>query len=149
MTAPRARFRDLTRPEVDAFLDAHHVGRIAYAFRDRVDIEPIHYVYDGGWIYGRTAPGTKLTTLQRNPWVAFEVDEVRNGLDWTSVVVKGTVYFVGEEATEHAQATYDHVLARLRTVAPFALTDADPVPERTELFRLYVHDVRGRECRPV
>ena len=148
MTPSRARFRDLSPAEIDAFLERHHVGRIAFAFRDRVDIEPIHYVYRAGWIYGRTEPGTKLTTLQRNPWVAFEVDEVQDGVTWTSVVAKGTVYFVGDEATGSAEELHAHVLDQLRQVAPAVLTDDDPVPERTVLFRLYVHEVRGRESRP-
>ena len=59
-----------------ALLGAHHVGRIAFTFHDRVDIEPISYVYADGSIYGRTSPGTKLATVRHHPWVAFEVDEV-------------------------------------------------------------------------
>lgn len=141
------QYRDLTREEIDAFLGGHTHGRIAFAFRDRVDIEPIHYVYEDGWIYGRTQPGAKLTLLQRNPWVAFEVDEVHGTFDWTSVVAKGTVYFLGEEATEFAEEKYEHVLARLRELVPEALTEGDPVPNRTVLFRLFVDDVRGVESR--
>ena len=146
MTTPRPTFRELSRPEIDAFLGSRHHGRIAYAFRDRVDIEPIHYVYADGWVYGRTAPGTKLTLLQRSPWVAFEVDEVRSLFDWTSVVVKGTVYFVGEEATEHAAETYARALDRLRELVPDAMTEHDPVPERTVVFRIFVDEVRGRSA---
>lgn len=144
--AKRPRFRELSREEVGAFLTSHLHGRIAYSFHDRVDIEPIHYVYHDGWIYGRTAPGAKLTLLQRSPWVAFEVDEVHGMFDWTSVVAKGTVYFVSEGATGHSEETFALVLARLRTLVPATLTDDDPVPERTVLFRLFVDDVRGREA---
>ena len=41
-------FRELTAAETDALLERNHVGRIAYSFHDRVDIEPIHYVYADG-----------------------------------------------------------------------------------------------------
>lgn len=54
----------------------NRVGRLAFSFRDRVDIEPLHYVFRGGWLYGRPSPGSKLQTLRHNPWVAFEVDEI-------------------------------------------------------------------------
>ena len=43
-------FRELTREGCEALLAVSHVGRLAYTFHDRVDIEPIHYVYADGWI---------------------------------------------------------------------------------------------------
>ena len=78
-------FNKLTREEIDALLTRNTVGRIAYAFKDRVDIEPVNYAYADGWIYGRTSPGSKLHTLSHNRWVAFEIDESRGVFDWSSV----------------------------------------------------------------
>lgn len=95
----RPVFRELGREESEQLLLRNHVGRIAFAFHDRVDIEPIHYVFHGGWIYGRTSPGTKLTTIAHNRWVAFEVDEVQGLFDWRSVVVKGAFYLTGMDAS--------------------------------------------------
>jgi nitroimidazol reductase NimA-like FMN-containing flavoprotein (pyridoxamine 5'-phosphate oxidase superfamily) len=148
MSTRLPRFRELTRDEIDVFLAAQHYGRLAYAFRDRVDIEPIHYVYHEGWIYGRTQPGAKLTLLQRNPWVAFEIDEVRGIFEWKSVVVKGTVYFVGDQATDRAEDLYEEVIERLRELVPETMTEADPVPDRWVLFRIFVDEARGREALP-
>ena len=37
-----------------ALLARNRIGRIAFAISGRVDIEPIHYVYQDGWIFGRT-----------------------------------------------------------------------------------------------
>src|SRR5690349_4335455 len=70
-------FRELTPAESRALLGRHNVGRIAYSFHDRVDVQPIHYVVSGDWLYGRTSRGEKFLTLAHNPWCAFEVDEVR------------------------------------------------------------------------
>lgn len=36
------------------------VARIAYSRENQVDIEPIHYIYQDGWLYGRTSRGAKL-----------------------------------------------------------------------------------------
>jgi nitroimidazol reductase NimA-like FMN-containing flavoprotein (pyridoxamine 5'-phosphate oxidase superfamily) len=127
-----------------ALLKRHRLGRIAFTFHDRVDIEPIHYVYDNGWIYGRTAPGTKLSVLTHHPWAAFEVDEVRTDDDWQSVVAKGAIYFL-DDASEEA---YERALAIIRRAAPHALTDADPTPDRTTLFRMHVDELHGRSARP-
>ncbi len=140
--------RDLEFAEIEAMLRAHHYGRLAFSFRDRVDIEPIHYVYDDGWIFGRTAPGTKLTVLTHHPWVAFEIDEVHGLFDWRSAVVKGTVYFVEADGSPAQDETYDRTLAALRTLVPEALTEADPLPGKTVLFRIHIDEMHGREARP-
>ena len=84
-------FRDLTSDESRKMLERHNVGRIAFAFHDRVDIQPIHYVFKDNWLYGRTGRGHKFGTVAHNPWCAFEVDEVRGLFDWDSVVVKGQI----------------------------------------------------------
>ena len=49
-------FRDLDFGEIEAMLKDHSYGRLAFSFRDRVDIEPIHYVYENGWLVCRTSP---------------------------------------------------------------------------------------------
>src|SRR6185503_10879083 len=98
---------------------------------DRVDIEPINYVYDDGWIYGRTAPGEKLAVLAHRPWVAFEVDNVKGLFEWTSVVAKGAVYMLDEESAASGAESWEHAIAVLRRLIPTALTERDPVPDRT------------------
>jgi hypothetical protein len=55
-------------------------------------------VYEGGWIYGRTSAGAKLTTLAHRRWLAFEVDEVRGVFDGASVVVQGSFHRVAVSA---------------------------------------------------
>ena len=140
-------FRELTAAETDALLERNHVGRIAYSFHDRVDIEPIHYVYADGAFYMRTAPGAKLATLAHVPWVAFEVEEIEGPFDWQSVVAHGTVYVLSDSGSAEARAAYQHALARLRELSPLVLTDDDPVPSRRVLLKLHLSEVSGREAR--
>jgi nitroimidazol reductase NimA-like FMN-containing flavoprotein (pyridoxamine 5'-phosphate oxidase superfamily) len=143
MTHPKLpTFRELTRDECDAVLARNHVGRIAFSYHDRVDIEPIGFVYEGGWIYGRTSDGTKLRTLAHNRWVAFETDEIDAMLDWRSVVVKGALYLLESDGAR--SEAYAHALEVLRHVTPEALTKGDPVAFRTALFRIHVDQVTGR-----
>ena len=140
-------FREMERAECDALLARHHVGRIAYSFHDRVDIEPINYVYDDGWLYGRTASGTKLATIVHHRWVAFEVDEVTGLFDWRSVVVHGALYLLTEEGPGDGAKLYEHAVQLLRSLSPQALTAADPVGFRRILFRIHASEVTGREAR--
>lgn len=149
MTPTSPEFRDLDRAASERLLAAHRVGRIAFSFRDRVDIEPISFVFGDGWIYGRTSPGTKLLTLQHSPWVAFEVDEARGPFDWRSVVVRGTFQQLSPDTgTPAAQERYRAALAALRGLMPETLTPDDPVPMRTVVFGINVHEMTGREAAP-
>jgi len=145
--APDPTFRDLAATEAHELLARNHVGRIAYSFHDRVDIEPLSYVFADGAIYLRTAPGSKLATLAHAPWVAFEVDEVHGPFDWRSVVVHGTVYVLPETGNESAREAYRVAVEHLRTLTPNALRDRDPVPARRVVMKLHIDTVTGREAR--
>jgi nitroimidazol reductase NimA-like FMN-containing flavoprotein (pyridoxamine 5'-phosphate oxidase superfamily) len=142
LTAPT--FRELSRDECDALLARNHVGRVAFAYHDRVDIEPVHYVYAQGWLHGRTAPGAKLAILQHNPWIAFEVDEIEGLFDWRSIVVHGSVHIPDPEGSPTDRDAHAATLAQLRRFVPDTFTKSDPAPHRLLLFRIHVDDVKGR-----
>ncbi|HVT40483.1 MAG TPA: pyridoxamine 5'-phosphate oxidase family protein [Gemmatimonadaceae bacterium] len=138
--------RKLSREECDALLARNHIGRIAFSYRDKVDIEPLSYVFVNGWIYGRTSPGSKLRTLAHNRWVAFETDEMRGMFDWDSVIVKGALYRLYEKGAQ--PEIYAAAVLALRTIMPLALGAGDPMPERREIFRIHADRVTGRSARP-
>jgi len=140
----RFRFDELDRSASDELLLRNNVGRVAYTFHDRVDVEPISYVYADGFVWGRTSPGTKLLKLQHNPFVAFEVDEVESAVDWRSVVVHGTVYFLSPEGGDRERDAYQRAVELLRSVYPEVLKEDDVTPSRTVLFRIHVDSVTGR-----
>jgi len=149
MTTKRAatpKFRDLSQRAMNDLLGRNHVGRLGFSFHDQVDIRPIHYVYQDGWLFGRTSPGDKLLTLRHNQWVAFEVDEITGPFDWQSVIVRGTFYRVENEGNEHDRRLFARAMNAVRQLAPAALTDDDPVPFRTELFGISIDSMTGRSC---
>lgn len=147
MATPKPTFRELDAQECIALLDRHRVGRLALSHKDRVEIVPIHYLYDDGWLYCRTAAGMKLETASHNRWVAFEVDEIDGLFDWRSVVVKGGLYLLRKEGSEHEQAIYEKGVRLVRRIIPEALTPEDPVPERALLFRIHVDEISGRGAK--
>jgi hypothetical protein len=138
--------RELTADESRALLGRHVVGRIAYSLDDRVDIQPIHFVFDGEWLYGRTSLGTKFSMLARHSWCAFEVDEVRDLFDWDSVVVKGHMELLDPELG--SPDAYARGLELMRSLIPSSLTATDPAPHRSSLFRIHVAELTGRAARP-
>lgn len=149
MSAPRRSpsFRDLTSDEAVAVLARNDFGRLAFTLRNRVDVQPLHYVYDDGWLYGRTREGAKIETLRHNQWVAFEVDEVAGPFDWRSVVAHGGFYLLSPDGA--GQPTWEHAVTQLRRLLPEAMTPDDPVPFRTIVFRIAVQELTGRAASTV
>jgi hypothetical protein len=149
MTSPRRSpfFRDLARAECEAMLARHTFGRLAYTFRDHVDVEPIGYAYADGALVFRTAPGSKLETLAHHPWAALEIDEVDSLLDWRSVVVHGTVYALQQTGTRPQVRAYRAAVKALRRLIPHALAEGDPVPFRSVVMKLHVDRMSGRRAR--
>ena len=146
--APGPRIRPLSPAECEAVLRRHQVGRLAYAFGGRVDILPLHFVYDDGWLYARTSPGHKLETWQHSHWVALEVDEVRALFDWTSVVVHGGLYVLRPDGPAGAAATWEHAVDVLRRLVPDTGTAYDPVPWRSTVLRMHADEITGRTATP-
>jgi nitroimidazol reductase NimA-like FMN-containing flavoprotein (pyridoxamine 5'-phosphate oxidase superfamily) len=143
------RIRTLNRAECDAILARNHVGRIAYARGNRIDVEPIHYVFHDGWLYGRTGHGAKLEATGYTWWpVAFEVDEVEELFRWRSVVVHGGFYTISPEGVAGESEEWERAVELLRTLIPETFTPDDPVASRKVLFRVAVQEVSGRESTP-
>lgn len=146
-TAGEVVFRELSREEIEAVLLRNKVGRIAVALHDRVDIQPIHYIYERGWLYGRTSEGDKTSTLKHNQWVAFEVDEIDGLFDWRSIVIHGSFWILQPRGNLHADELWKKAAELVSRIVPGALTEDDPVAFRHTLFRIAVNDVRGREAK--
>ena len=140
-------FRDLSRGEIEAMLLRNRVGRLAFSIHDRVDIQPIHYIYERGWLYGRTSEGEKIATLKHNQWVAFEVDEITDLFDWRSLVIHGSFWIMHPRGSPRAEELWTKAAELVSKIVPGALTDSDPVAFRQTLFRIAVGNVRGREAK--
>jgi uncharacterized protein len=139
--------RDLSRDETEEIIKRNRVARIAFSFHDRVDIEPIHYIYEHGWLYGRTSEGSKLAAIQHNQWIAFEIDEAADLFDWRSVVIHGSFWILHPRGSPRAEELWERAARLSADIVPGALTDSDPVAFRHILFRIAVGDARGREAK--
>lgn len=138
----KATIRALTAEEAEALLARNWIARIAFAAGDRVDVEPINYVYDAPWIFGRTSVGEKLVALGHNSWCALETDEVHGVFDWRSVVVKGPLYALNSSLGYAGD--YDRAVAALRRLVPETFTPEDPAPHRTVVFGIRPLEIDGR-----
>jgi uncharacterized protein len=134
--------------ESEKILARNTVGRLAFALQDRVSVLPVHYVYEDGWIYGRTSAGGKLREILRNRRIAFEVDEHTQMFEWRSVVVRGPLYLLDPGTLPADRRIYSKAVSLIRRLVPTALTDSDPVPFRDQLFRIRAVEISGRSSQP-
>lgn len=136
-------FRELDENDIHSILARNNVGRLVFDWGGQVDIRPLHYVYSGGRIYGRTAVGAKFAHGVRFPApVVFEVDEIEAVFRWKSVIVRGEYDILlpdGPNASERGEAIH-----LLRRVVKQTLEPSDPVPDRDIVFRITVDEATGR-----
>lgn len=140
-------FSDMSTNECMKVLSRNDIGRLAFSFHDAVDIRPVNYVHDNGWIFGRTSPSEKLTTLRHNQWVAFEVDEIDGPFDWRSVIVRGSFYQTDPDGSTRDVSFHERAVAGIRKLNPVAFTNEDPAQFRTEVFAIHIDSLTGRSSQ--
>jgi uncharacterized protein len=141
---PTPQVRELDRRDINSILTRNFVGRLAYAWGDRIDIRPIHYVYADGVIYGRTSYGAKFEQLKEPlpAAAAFEVDEVDSIFEWRSVIVRGQFAILTPDGA--GREAWGRATDALRKLVRQAFTDEDPLPHRTLVFQITPDEVTGR-----
>ncbi|MEK7402731.1 MAG: pyridoxamine 5'-phosphate oxidase family protein, partial [Gemmatimonadota bacterium] len=132
--------------QVEFVLARNSVGRIAFAHDGRVELMPVHYVYQNGSIIGRISLGTKYLNWLVVRDVVFEVEEVLGLFDWRSVVMRGAVTLLRARGTDDERAKFNHAVDAIRTLIPGAFTEHDPTPDRRFIFRIDPTETTGREA---
>jgi nitroimidazol reductase NimA-like FMN-containing flavoprotein (pyridoxamine 5'-phosphate oxidase superfamily) len=144
MTQDRTfRTRALSPEECALTLGRLQLGRLAFTFRDRVDIRPLGYVCQDGWLFGRTALGEKTETLLHHRWVAFQVDEVADLWNWTSVVVHGAFHLLPPDGTGEEARLGARAVEALEARFPGIFSLDDPGRHRTLIFGISIQEMTG------
>lgn len=82
---------EVSRSECNDALLRAKFGRLACANKNQPYVLPMNLAFDGGsYLYGFTTLGQKVEWMRSNPLVCFEIDEVKNHNDWSSVIVFGS-----------------------------------------------------------
>ena len=81
---------EMSKPECNNALSRAKYGRLACAHNNQPYVLPLNFVFDGNsHLYGFTTLGQKVEWMRSNPLVCFEIDEVKNHNDWSSVIIFG------------------------------------------------------------
>jgi uncharacterized protein len=141
------RSRELTPEEIRDLLRRVRWGRMVYVDGPRVEVRPVGYVFEEGWIFGRFEEGGKLDALRHIPWVAFQVDEIEGYWNWQSVLVHGGVHFLDEGQGEAVDEVRNQAIAALTRGMPDFGRPGDPGAHRVKLFGIAIHELSGRMGR--
>ena len=89
--AGRGAPRELSRAEIDAFLESQRIARLGCHADGETYVVPVIYGYDGDSVVAVTTEGRKISMLRANPSVCVEVDEYdTDGRgSWRSVIAQG------------------------------------------------------------
>jgi uncharacterized protein len=79
----------LTEEQIEEVLKENIFGRIGCNDGFNTYVYPINYVYDGNYIICHSQAGSKIQVMRQNKRVCFQVDEVKNFMNWKSVMILG------------------------------------------------------------
>ena len=81
---------EMSRTECKEALARASFGRLGCARNNQPYVLPLNFAFDGNNnLYCFTTLGQKIEWLRSNDLVCFEIDEVKNHNDWSSVIVFG------------------------------------------------------------
>lgn len=145
---------DLTKAECEAIVASNRYAHMACRDGDEPYLVPITYVYDGDFFYGYTHEGKKIELLRKNPTMCVQVENVKGGREWESVMCWGLF----EEVTDpkdiqnvkllFADQYGTSVLAGEEPpVSPMVERLNLPRDERVVVYRMRPYRVTGRAER--
>lgn len=132
--------QELTRVEIDAFLDQKIVGRMGCHDAGLTYVVPLIYARDGDALYIFAVEGQKTEFARNNPSVCFEVDEHDPATRaWRSVIVQGRYEELDEAGAAIARAAFGRRFgARTRG------TSEEKTSRPSVTFRIHIQSVTGR-----
>jgi len=80
---------ELNNDQIEEILSKEIVGRIGCHCNGRTYVVPISYAYDRQYIYAVSFEGLKLEIMRTNPRVCFQVDTMKDMINWQSVISWG------------------------------------------------------------
>jgi hypothetical protein len=146
----------LDEAAIERVLSHAHIGRIGMHVAGRTYIVPVTYAYDGISIYGHSSDGMKLRMMRENSLVCFEVERVKDLVNWESVIAWGEFEELsGEDAQRGLMRIVEHIRPLIANnivhIAPARKEPhaaAKPAALPAIVYRIRLHEKTGRFEKP-
>ena len=116
----------MSQSECSDLLKRVSIGRLACSLNDQPYIVPVAFSYEDNCIYIFSTAGKKIKWMRQNPKVSLQADEIGSRPNWSSVIVTGTYFELGE--VQYA-AQREHAREQLAQYSSWWQT---PLAERRE-----------------
>ena len=83
-------FGTLNDAQIERVLTNNFIGRLGCHANGKTYIVPLSYAYKDDCIYVRTDEGLKVSMMEENPEVCFEVETLEDMANWQTVIAWGT-----------------------------------------------------------
>ena len=80
---------EMSQSEIAGFLRGSNFGHLGCVQGKTPYVIPIHFAYDGPYIYFFTTEGKKTAIMDENPEVCLQSEHVTDNRNWQSVIVTG------------------------------------------------------------
>ncbi|GHO89680.1 pyridoxamine 5'-phosphate oxidase family protein [Dictyobacter formicarum] len=139
---------ELTQDQINRLLASQNFGRIGVSNHNRIYIIPINYIFDGTDIYAHSLPGTKLQIMRNHPEVCLQVDKIKDGSTWQSVLAWGTFQeLAGDEAANVCYALgkqLNCLIASGYALHEMRSLDTSNTPRPITIYRIHLTEKTGR-----
>jgi nitroimidazol reductase NimA-like FMN-containing flavoprotein (pyridoxamine 5'-phosphate oxidase superfamily) len=132
----------LSQEESLALLRSSHLARLGCVSEGYPYVVPVNYVCDDVSIIIHSLPGKKIDALHAAPRACVQVDQIKNHLNWASVLAFGTYKeIVSGAERERAMSLLLAAFPDLTPVESVVASDAGaPAPV---VFRVLIERVTG------
>lgn len=118
------------------------LGRLGCVDNGEPYIVPVNYLFEEGSIYSHSLPGRKLDALRTHPRACLQVDDIRDDLNWTSVIAYGNFEEVRLPGDRRSVLT--KLLERFPLLTPVESVMAeDAAAPDSIVFRIRVDRITG------
>jgi len=80
---------EMSDKDCKAVLARTSIGRLGCSLDNQPYVVPVHFAYEGDYIYSFATLGQKVEWMRANPKVCLQVDEITNPVRWMSVIANG------------------------------------------------------------
>lgn len=102
----------LSPEQIEEILKRNVFGHLGCNDGFNTYVYPINFLYDGHFIICHSQMGDKIKVMQQNNRVCLQIDEIKNDLNWKSVMIQGEYQEItGEHNRYYAmKALVEHML---------------------------------------
>ena len=140
------KVKEMSRPEMVALLRRGKLGHLGCSRDGHPYVVPMNYAFDSECIYFFTTEGTKTEYISANHEVCFQVEEVTDERNWSSVMALGPAERL--DKPEEMERAMQLIAARNPTLEP-AVNETKVGPWRRfsniVIYRVRPHSLHGRK----